>query len=172
MALVLIVLAPGLPRRGLCPGFRGQGAVRRGVKLLALLVQADDGARGVVGPLVHSQHVLHLGDESGGGLREAPGLHLPGLDLVKTRARVRVRAGPAVVVRSVEKKHSDIGIPVYNLIVKDDHTYFVGNHGEWVHNGIYDCTNIAAGKCLILNKLNYPAVQQEPFYSHFCSFTW
>jgi len=31
---------------------------------------------------------------------------------------------------------------------------------------------VPATKCLILNKLNYPAVQQEPFYSHFCSFTW
>ncbi len=32
--------------------------------------------------------------------------------------------------------------------------------------------NISKHKCLILNKLNYPTGQQEPFYSQFCLFTW
>lgn len=39
------------------------------------------------------------------------------------------RAGPAVV-QSVERREGEGGIPVYNLIVQDDHTYFVGNHEE------------------------------------------
>ena len=52
---------------------------------------------------------------------------------------ILTRAGPAVVVASVAKTHSDTGVSVYNFIVQDDHTYFVGNQNEWVHNGTVGC---------------------------------
>lgn len=46
------------------------------------------------------------------------------------------RAGPALVVKSVTWHRRPEGYRVYNFIVEDDHTYFVGTHngGAWVHN--------------------------------------
>src|SRR5512135_1191119 len=56
-------------------------------QLLARLVEADQGALLVVGPVVDFQHVLHRADELGVGLRrDAPLLPQPGLDLVFFRA--------------------------------------------------------------------------------------
>ena len=75
-ALVLIVFTPGLA------WFQGQGAMWGGMEFLALLVQAHHGTLGIVGPLVHCQHVFHLGDEAGRELTEAPGLHLPGFEFI------------------------------------------------------------------------------------------
>ena len=48
------------------------------------------------------------------------------------------RAGPALVVKSVEWKRQADGYEVYNFVVDDLHTYFVGNTsgGAWVHNPI------------------------------------
>ena len=46
------------------------------------------------------------------------------------------RAGPVLVVKSVEWKQQPDGFSVYNFVVDDLHTYFVGNTlgGAWVHN--------------------------------------
>ena len=46
------------------------------------------------------------------------------------------RAGPDVVIIKIEDVHLEKSVPVYNLTVSDDHTYFVGtaSGGEWVHN--------------------------------------
>ena len=44
------------------------------------------------------------------------------------------------MVAGVEKTRSAAGVWVYNFIVQDDHTYFVGNNDEWVHNG-WPCFN-------------------------------
>ena len=46
------------------------------------------------------------------------------------------RAGPVLVVKSVEWKRQTEGFSVYNFAVDDLHTYFVGNTlgGAWVHN--------------------------------------
>ena len=46
------------------------------------------------------------------------------------------RAGPTLVVKSIEWKRRPEGYSVYNFVVEDLHTYFVGNSngGVWVHN--------------------------------------
>jgi|GEM_PF-1300477 len=46
------------------------------------------------------------------------------------------RAGPCLVVKSIQWKRRSEGYTVYNLVVAQDHTYFVGNAhgGAWVHN--------------------------------------
>ena len=46
------------------------------------------------------------------------------------------RAGPALVVKSVTWNRRAEGYDVYNFVVEDDHTYFVGtaHGGAWVHN--------------------------------------
>jgi hypothetical protein len=48
------------------------------------------------------------------------------------------RAGPALIVKSVEWHHRPQGYTVYNFSVEDDHTYFVGvaAGGVWVHNSV------------------------------------
>jgi RHS repeat-associated protein len=48
------------------------------------------------------------------------------------------RAGPSLVVKGVTWHRRTEGYAVYNLVVEDDHTYFVGkaNGGLWVHNGV------------------------------------
>ncbi len=46
---------------------------------------------------------------------------------------------PALTVKSIQWKRSAAAYTVYNLLVQDDHTYFVGNGQEWVHNGPGDC---------------------------------
>ena len=48
------------------------------------------------------------------------------------------RAGPALVVKSVTWNRRPEGYAVFNFVVEDDHTYFVGNvnGGAWVHNPI------------------------------------
>src|SRR5262249_31631586 len=50
------------------------------------------------------------------------------------------RAGPPLVVKSIEWQRSADGFPVYNFEVEGDHTYFVGRRdgGMWVHNGSCD----------------------------------
>ena len=52
------------------------------------------------------------------------------------------RAGPVLVVKSVEWKRQTEGFSVYNFAVDDLHTYFVGNTlgGAWVHN--VDCPQL------------------------------
>ena len=49
------------------------------------------------------------------------------------------RAGPPLVVKSVTWKRRTEGYNVYNFVVEDDHSYFVGkaNGGAWVHNPRY-----------------------------------
>jgi hypothetical protein len=46
------------------------------------------------------------------------------------------RAGPALVVHSIQWHRRAQGYTVYNFVVEDDHSYFVGTHngGAWVHN--------------------------------------
>jgi len=46
------------------------------------------------------------------------------------------RDGEALVVQTIQIRHVEEGVSVYNLTVEDDHTYFVGSAdgGEWVHN--------------------------------------
>ena len=46
------------------------------------------------------------------------------------------RAGPNLLVKAVQTQSRAEGYEVYNLVVEDDHTYFVGKHngGAWVHN--------------------------------------
>ena len=46
------------------------------------------------------------------------------------------RAGPNLVVKAVQTQARAEGYEVYNFVVEDDHTYFVGKHngGAWVHN--------------------------------------
>ena len=46
------------------------------------------------------------------------------------------RAGPSLVVKSVEREQHAEGLSVYNFEVEEDHTYFVGKAGggAWVHN--------------------------------------
>jgi hypothetical protein len=39
-----------------------------------------------------------------------------------------------VTVHSLVRHHWAAGVAVYNIEVEGDHTYFVGNNGEWVHN--------------------------------------
>jgi len=66
------------------------------------------------------------------------------------------RAGPDVVIIKIEDVHLEKSVPVYNLTVSDDHTYFVGtaSGGEWVHN---------AGPCSVprVNVSDLPADEQE-----------
>ena len=50
------------------------------MEFLGLLVYADDRSLGVIRALVYVEHVLHLGDEPGGGYPDAPGLYLPGFE--------------------------------------------------------------------------------------------
>ena len=56
---------------------------------------------------------------------------------------IETRAGPALLVKSIEWCHSADGTPrgaeVYNFTVEGDHTYFVGTAGGgvWVHNNSY-----------------------------------
>ena len=53
---------------------------------------------------------------------------------------IATRAGPALIVQSIEWCHNGDGTPrgaeVYNFTVEGDHTYFVGTYGggAWVHN--------------------------------------
>src|SRR5689334_20142194 len=46
------------------------------------------------------------------------------------------RAGPPLVVASIQWNRRAEGYKVYNFVVEDDHSYFVGltNGGAWVHN--------------------------------------
>ena len=46
------------------------------------------------------------------------------------------RAGPALVVQSIKWNRRAEGYKVYNFVVEDDHSYFVGKSsgGAWVHN--------------------------------------
>ena len=39
------------------------------------------------------------------------------------------RAGPALVVKSLKYHRRPEGYKVYNFVVEDDHSYFVGTHG-------------------------------------------
>ena len=54
---------------------------------------------------------------------------------------LRLADGSNVSVESVEIRHLDAPVLVYNFTVEDNHTYFVGDSGVWVHNA--KCT---AGK--------------------------
>ena len=47
------------------------------------------------------------------------------------------RAGPPLVVSRIEWEHKAEGWDVFNFVVAEDHSYFVGtaNGGAWVHNG-------------------------------------
>src|SRR5262249_2142778 len=49
---------------------------------------------------------------------------------------ILTRAGPPLMVAKIEWHRRPEGDTVYNLVVEDDHTYFVGqtNGGVWVHN--------------------------------------
>ena len=45
------------------------------------------------------------------------------------------RAGPRLIVASIKWHRSAAGFPVYNFEVANNHNYFVGKSGVWVHNG-------------------------------------
>ena len=47
---------------------------------------------------------------------------------------LRLADGSNVSVESVEIRHLDAPVLVYNFTVEDNHTYFVGDSGVWVHN--------------------------------------
>ena len=71
-----------------------------------------------------------------------------------------------VVVTSVEKKHSAAGVLVYNLIVQDDHTYFIGNGQEWVHNGLLCPIHHIATDKNFINGLQWSS-EFEPLFNRF-----
>lgn len=56
-----------------------------------------------------------------------------------TGTQVVTRGGVPLVVKSIKLEPHPEGVPVYNLEVEDDHTYFVGqaNGGTWVHNACF-----------------------------------
>src|SRR5947209_2678578 len=56
-----------------------------------------------------------------------------------------------IALRSVRWQRRPDGYRVYNFVVEDDHSYFVGRAGvgAWLHNAGPDCTKVALG---ILNK--------------------
>jgi hypothetical protein len=60
---------------------------------------------------------------------------------------IATRAGPELIVKSIVRKSDKAGIAVYNFVVEDDHTYFVGRYsgGIWVHNPGNCGTNKVAG---------------------------
>lgn len=47
---------------------------------------------------------------------------------------LRLADGSNISVESVEIRHLDAPVLVYNFTVEDNHTYFVGDSGVWVHN--------------------------------------
>ena len=47
---------------------------------------------------------------------------------------LRLADGRNISVSKVEILHLDTPVPVYNFTVEDNHTYFVGDSGVWVHN--------------------------------------
>jgi Pretoxin HINT domain len=59
---------------------------------------------------------------------------------------ILTRAGPRLVVKSVNCQHFANGVKVYNFTVDGKHTYFVGSTlgGIWVHNAI--CINSGDAK--------------------------
>src|SRR5438552_1002505 len=50
--------------------------------------------------------------------------------------QIVTKAGPPLVVQSIQWNRRVEGYKVYNFVVEEDHTYFVGTHngGTWVHN--------------------------------------
>jgi hypothetical protein len=59
VALILVIM----PRR--TAWLRWHRHTRFGDQLLRGLVQANDGAFGVARPVIHVQHIFHIGDEGG-----------------------------------------------------------------------------------------------------------
>jgi hypothetical protein len=59
------------------------------------------------------------------------------------------RTGPALIVQWIRWNRRAEGYTVYNFVVEDDHSYFVGTHngGAWVHNPAGDC--LAAARSLL-----------------------
>lgn len=53
------------------------------------------------------------------------------------------RAGPSLVVKAIQWNRRAEGYAVYNFVVEEEHTYFVGlaNGGAWVHNPPLWCGN-------------------------------
>ncbi len=49
-------------------------------------------------------------------------------------ALLRLSDGSNVSVEDVEIQHLDEPVKVYNFTVEDNHTYYVGDSGVWVHN--------------------------------------
>lgn len=47
---------------------------------------------------------------------------------------LRLSDGSNVPVEDVEIRHLDEPVKVYNFTVEDNHTYYVGDSGIWVHN--------------------------------------
>ena len=76
---------------------------------------------------------------------------------------ILTRAGPPVVVQRVETREDKAGIAVYNFIVQDDHTYFVGSvqGGEWVHNA-YGAINAGDDLGKIMEGSAYKPTQGDP----------
>ena len=68
------------------------------------------------------------------------------------------RAGPALVVKAVKWNHRAQGYDVYNFVVEDDHTYFVGkaHGGAWVHN--IECN----GQFSVIDWSGYPEGGPRP----------
>lgn len=58
------------------------------------------------------------------------------------------RAGPVLIVQSIKWNRRPQGYKVYNFVVEDDHSYFVGRSGGgvWVHNGPCDGKALALGR--------------------------
>ncbi len=60
-------------------------------------------------------------------------------DQLSIGSQIVTRAGPNLVISKIEKKTATV--PVYNFVVQDFHSYFVGEPGAtgggaWVHNGV------------------------------------
>jgi len=81
------------------------------------------------------------------------------------------RAGPDAVVAQVEWKRRAEGFVVYNFEVEDDHTYFVGNAGIWVHNPVpCDIPRVTPGslsaeeEAAVVDALDNMAAGTQPAY--------
>jgi hypothetical protein len=102
--------------------------VRQVAKVLAISL-ADAKTRKVVETITASrEHPFYV---RGKGFVPAGGLAVGNA--------IVTRAGPALIVKSIKWNRRPEGYKVYNFVVEDDHSYFVGraSGGVWVHNPVW-----------------------------------